>query len=163
MHRNFHTLAHALHRITAGVCVILLTILVAAEILIVVLRHVFGMDLVELQAVVNYSFAILVVLALPVALRLDKHVRVDLFGRGQPARTAGGIDLVGILALLLPVFLLAAHFVAPDILYSWSILEDPVEFGQVSGGFLIKLALAVSCLLMMIQGAARLISPPGNS
>ena len=159
MQPAFLALTDRLHRITAGLCAVLLLVLLAAELLVVLLRYVFGVGFLELQGVVNYSFAILVILALPVALRLDKHVRVDVFRREQSARTARRIDMVGVLALLIPVFALTAYFVAPDILYSWSILEGSIETGGLPGYFLVKTALPVSCLLMMIQGIARLLAP----
>lgn len=163
MHRALLALADTLHRLTAGLCAALLLFLLAAEILVVLLRYVFGIGFLELQGAVNYSFAILVVLALPVALRLDKHVRVDVFRRVQSERTARRIDMIGILALLIPVFALTAHFVAPDIVYSWSILEGSIETGGLPGYFLVKTALPVSCLLMMIQGIARMLSPVDES
>ena len=87
----------------AATCLVLMTILFLVETVIVLLRYVFGIGFLELQDIVSYSFAALVVLGLPVTLRLDKHVRVDVFGNSSRTRTTRLFDAIGICALLIPV------------------------------------------------------------
>lgn len=160
----FVTFADGLHRITAFACLVLMSILFLAEVLIVLLRYVFGIGFLELQDIVSYSFAVLVVLGLPVALRLDKHVRVDVFRDLQSAGTARLFDTIAICALLIPVFAMTLHFVMPGILYAWSIREGSVETGGLPGYFLVKTALPLSCALMILQGIAQIVGAgrPGS-
>lgn len=165
MVRLFLSFADGLHRITAAICLILMTILFLVEIVIVLLRYVFGIGFLELQDIVSYSFAVLVVLGLPVTLRLDKHVRVDVFRDFQSVRTARLSDNVAICALLIPVFAMTLYFVTPDIIYAWRIREGSVETGGLPGYFLIKTALPLSCTLMILQGIAMMLGAkqPGIS
>ena len=164
MRQFFLSLADGLHRATAGLCLILMAILFLVQIVVVVLRYVFGIGFLELQDIVSYSFAVLVVLGLPVALRLDKHVRVDVWREVQAPRTTRLFDIVGICGFLVPVFGMTLWFVAPDIVYSWRIREGSVETGGLPGFFLVKTALPISCLLMMVQGLAMLFgaTPPNG-
>ncbi len=161
----FLSFADGLHRITAAACLVLMTILFLAEIIIVLLRYVFGIGFLELQDIVSYSFAVLVVLGLPVTLRLDKHVRVDVFRDFQSVRTARLSDTVAICALLIPVFGMTLYFVMPDIVYAWSIREGSVETGGLPGYFVVKTALPLSYAMMIIQGIAMMLGAknPGTT
>ena len=154
MRDGFLRLADLLHRVTAGVCTLLLLVLFAAQTVVVLLRYVFGIGFLELQGVVSYSFALLAVLAIPIALRLDRHVRVDVIRRMQSPGTARRFDGVGILGFLAPLFILTLVYVFPDILYSWSIREGAIETGGLPGYFLVKTGLPLACVLMLVQGAA---------
>lgn len=149
--------AHRLDRLVWGLCCALLGLLALVLMAVVILRYVFGLGFLELQDLANYAFASFVVLGLPVALRSDAHVRVDVFRATQAPRTQWGVDLAGYLLLLLPVFGLTLWFGWPDVAYSWSILEGSVETGGLPGLFLVKTTLPIACLLMMLQGAAILL------
>jgi len=146
--------AALLHRINAAICHVLLAILFVAQIVIVILRYAFGIGFLELQDLVSYSFAMLLVLSIPVALRLDRHVRVDVFRSRQEFSVRRRFDRIGIVFFLLPLFGMTLYFVMPQIFYSWSIRESGVETGGLAGYFLVKTALPVACALILLQGAA---------
>lgn len=146
--------AALLHRINAAICHVLLAVLFVSQIVIVILRYAFGIGFLELQDLVSYSFAMLLVLSVPVALRLDRHVRVDVFRSRQSLPVRRRYDRFGIVFFLLPVFAMTLYFVMPQILYSWSIREGGLETGGLAGYFLVKTALPVACALVLLQGAA---------
>lgn len=156
MRRAFLRLADWLHRATCAVCLVLLLVLFLSQTFVVLLRYVFGIGFLELQGVVSYSFALLAVLGIPVALRLDKHVRVDVLRRFQSGRIAWRFDIAGIVGFLIPLFVLTLIFVLPDIRYAWSIREGAIETGGLPGYFLVKTGLPVTCVLMLIQAVALL-------
>ena len=149
-------IARALHRLTGVICQGLMVLIVAGQLAVVILRYVFGMGFIELQDAVAYSFAALVVLGLPVALREDGHVRVDVFRAGQSPVWQRRFDTVGTLVFLLPVYALVIWWVMPDVIFSWSILEGSKETGGLPGMFLVKSTLPLACLLMIVQGLAGL-------
>jgi TRAP-type mannitol/chloroaromatic compound transport system permease small subunit len=163
--RAFVQFADTLHRLNAALCVALFLVLFCVQTVIVILRYVFGIGYLELQDIVAYSFAANVVLTLPVALRADKHVRVDVLRGLQNARLRRNFDRFGILALLAPLFALVLWLVTPDILYAWRITEGSVETGGLPGYFLVKTCLPLACLLCLLQGAALLLGASylGNS
>ncbi len=155
--------ADVLHRLNLAICIALMSVLFVAQITIVVLRYAFGVGFLELQDMASYSFAMLVVLSIPVALRLDRHVRVDIFRSRQTDKMQRSFDGFGILLLLIPVFAMTLYVVMPQVIYSWQILEAGVETGGLPGYFLIKTALPVSCFLMLLQGAAFLLEEKPRS
>lgn len=153
--RNFIiTAANVLHRFNIAICVLLMLVLFGAQITIVILRYSFGVGFLELQDLAAYSFAMLAVLSVPVALRLDRHVRVDIFRSRQEKTLRRRFDQCAIILMLFPVFALTLYLVLPQVAYSWSIFEGGVETGGLPGYFLIKTALPVMCALMLIQGAS---------
>jgi TRAP-type mannitol/chloroaromatic compound transport system permease small subunit len=126
----------------------------AAQTLAVVLRYLFSIGFVELQNFINYCFAAFCVLIIPLALRRDKHVRVDVFRAGMSSGTARNADVLAIVFLLSPVFGLALWHATPVILYSWSVLEGSRDPGGLPGYFVVLTALPIMCASMLIQGLA---------
>lgn len=76
---RFSSFAHQVDRLNYAVCAILLMAVFGTQTLVVVLRYLFAIGFVELQNFVSYGFAAFCVLTIPLALRADKHVRVDVF------------------------------------------------------------------------------------
>ena len=152
--RAIVSVAQAANRVNAALCGVLLAILFLAQLSIVVLRYAFGMGFLELQDVVNYGFALLVMLGLPVAFASDSHVRVDIFRGRQGATARRRTDIFAVFCLLVPVFAMTLWLVMPQIVYSWSIREGAVETGGLPGFFLVKTAVPVACALLILHGLA---------
>jgi len=141
-----------------GVCLLLLALLLCSQISIVVLRYCFGTGFLELQDFTVYVFASLVTLSIPVALVLDRHVRVDVWREHQSASLRRTLDRLGVIVLLFPVFLLSLYLVYPDIAYAWQIREGSRETGGLPGVYLVKSLFPLSCVLLILQGGAALLS-----
>jgi TRAP-type mannitol/chloroaromatic compound transport system permease small subunit len=141
-----------LHQLTGAVCIALLACLVTSEVLIVMLRYIYGIGFLQLQDFAAYSFAALMILGIPYALARDAHVRVDVFRDGQSQAQKNKIDIAAILLLLMPVFGMTLYSVMPDITYSWQIKEGSKETGGLPGLFVVKSVLPLVCVLMIIQG-----------
>ena len=146
-----------LHRSTMGVCLLLLVLLLCSQVSIVVLRYCFGAGFLELQDFTAYVFASLVTLSIPVALVLDRHVRVDVWREHQSTRLRRLLDRLSVIVLLLPVFLLSLYLVYPDIAYAWQIREGSQETGGLAGLYLVKSLFPLSCVLLILQGGASLL------
>jgi TRAP-type mannitol/chloroaromatic compound transport system permease small subunit len=102
-----------------------------------------------------YLFGAGVMLGAAQVLRLNEHVRVDLFyGRWKP-RTQGWLDLFGFLLFLLPVMVLLTYL-------SWPILVDMFVSGETSpnaGGLIRWPAMSLLPLgfaLLVLQGLSEL-------
>lgn len=158
----FLRVAGRLHRGTLAICLALVAGLLAVELAVVLLRYGLGAGFLELQDLAAYLFAALVALGLPVALVGDRHVRVDVLRERQGARTRRRVDIVGVLGFLVPAFGLTLWLVMPEVRYAWSIREGSRETGGLGGLWLVKSVLPVAAVLMLVQGIASLLRPPGE-
>ena len=142
--------ADLLHRITLRICTVLFGLMFAAQLVIVLMRYVMGVGFLELQDLVTYSFSALVVLTIPLALRTDRHVRVDILRTGFSRRTNRRIDRWGHVAFTLPVFGLMLWNALPLIQASWAIFEGSRETGGLPGLFLVKSTVVVMSALVIV-------------
>ena len=74
-----------------------------------------------------YMFAAMVLLGGPYTLKVNEHVRVDLFYSAVSERTRIWIDIIGGFLFLLPICMILIYFTWPWFLDSWRIDETLVE------------------------------------
>ena len=78
-------------------------VLVAAIILQVVLRYVFGLGLVQLEELQWHLYAVNVIFGLSYCQAADSHIRLDLVHDRLSQRTKEKIEIIGIVLLLMPL------------------------------------------------------------
>ena len=103
-----------------------------------------------------YMFAGMVLLGAPYTLKVNEHVRVDLFYAGASERTRILIDIVCGVLFLLPICMILVYFTWPWFVDSWRINE----ISSNAGGLVrwpVKLLLPVGFALMALQGISELI------
>jgi TRAP-type mannitol/chloroaromatic compound transport system permease small subunit len=104
-----------------------------------------------------YMFAGMVLLGAPYTLKMNEHVRVDLFyGMLASERTQIWIDIIGGFLFLLPICIILTYFTWPWFVESWNINEASSN----AGGLLrwpVKLLLPVGFVLMALQGISEII------
>jgi TRAP-type mannitol/chloroaromatic compound transport system permease small subunit len=103
-----------------------------------------------------YMLAGMVLLGGPYALKMNEHVRVDLFYGIASERTQIWIDIIGGILFLLPICLILIYFTWPWFVESWRIGEGSSN----AGGLIrwpVKLMLPVGFALMALQGVSELI------
>jgi TRAP-type mannitol/chloroaromatic compound transport system permease small subunit len=103
-----------------------------------------------------YMLAGMVLLGGPYALKMNEHVRVDLFYGMVSERTRIWIDIVGGLLFLLPICVILIYFTWPWFVESWRLGEGSSN----AGGLIrwpVKLVLPVGFALMALQGISELI------
>ena len=104
-----------------------------------------------------YMFAGMVLLGAPYTLKMNEHVRVDLFyGMIASERTQIWIDIIGGLLFLLPICIILIYFTWPWFVESWRIGEASSN----AGGLIrwpVKLVLPVGFALMAAQGVSEII------
>ena len=76
-----------------------------------------------------YMFAGMVLLGGPYTLKMNEHVRVDLFYGLASERTRIWIDIVGGLLFLLPICVILTYFTWPWFVESWTINEASSNAG----------------------------------
>ena len=103
-----------------------------------------------------YMFAGMVLLGGPYTLKVNEHVRVDLFYSSVSERVRLWIDILGCLLFLLPICVILVYFTWPWFTESWRINETSSN----AGGLIrwpVKFLLPVGFALMALQGMSELI------
>ena len=103
-----------------------------------------------------YLFGACVMLGAAQVLRLNEHVRVEVFYGPYPGRVQAIVDLAGLVLFLMPVMVLMIYF-------SWPLFLQMYRTGEMSGnsGGLIRwpamLLLPVGFTLVLLQGISEAI------
>ena len=104
-----------------------------------------------------YMFAGMVLLGAPYTLKMNEHVRVDLFyGMFASERTQIWIDIICGILFLMPICLILTYLTWPWFVDSWLGGEQSSN----AGGLLrwpVKLLLPVGFCLMALQGISEII------
>ena len=103
-----------------------------------------------------YLFSVLFLLTGAWALQRDRHVRVDVLYSRWSARTRAWVDLVGIVAFLIPFALVGLWVCWPAVRASWSVMEVSPDPGGLPR-YPIKTVILVGFLLLLLQAVADLI------
>ena len=125
---------------------------------VVVLRYLFEIGSIALQESILYLHASIFMLGAAYTLRVDGHVRVDIFYRHFSTRIQALVDLLGALLLLLPVcgFLL---WVSWDYaVTAWSLREGSREAGGLPYVYLLKTLIPVTAVLLILQGISQALN-----
>jgi TRAP-type mannitol/chloroaromatic compound transport system permease small subunit len=131
--------------------------MVLVTFLVVVLRYGFDSGSVALQESVTYMHALLFMLGAAYTLQQNGHVRVDIFYQGFSPRGRAWVDLLGTLALLLPVSLFILLSSWDYVMSSWAIQESSREAGGLPYVYWLKSLLVAMPLLMLLQGLVLLL------
>lgn len=131
--------------------------MVLLQFAIVVARHVFGVSDIAASEGVLYLHAALFMLGAGYAYLVDAHVRVDIVYARFSRRGQAAIDVTGSLVFLFPALALVAYWSWPTVRRSWAILEGPISVGGIPAMFLMKSLIPAFCLLLAVQGVARLL------
>jgi TRAP-type mannitol/chloroaromatic compound transport system permease small subunit len=131
--------------------------LVLAEFAVVVMRYLFGIGSIRLQESVLYAHAALFMLAAAWTLRIDGHVRVDVFYAQAAPRTKALVDLFGTIVFLFPVVIAVGLLSVPYVERSWVILEGSREASGLPFVYLLKTLIPLFAVLLGFQGIAQAI------
>lgn len=103
-----------------------------------------------------YLFGAMVLLGAPYTLKMNEHVRVDLFYGMAPNRAKLWIDFLGGIFFLLPICIILIYFTWPWFVQSWRIGEVSTN----AGGLIrwpVKLMMPIGFGLMALQGVSEII------
>ncbi|HWV54009.1 TRAP transporter small permease subunit [Pseudorhodoplanes sp.] len=103
-----------------------------------------------------YLFAAMVLLGAPYVLKINEHVRVDLFYSMMSERVRLWIDLLGGIFFLLPICIIMIYFTWPWFVESWRINESSMNAGGLVR-WPVKLILPIGFALVALQGVSEII------
>lgn len=151
--------SRAVDRLNAGFAVVadylvLIAVLVSAgNALLRYTLNISSNGAIEIQW---YMFAAIVLLGASYTLRMNEHVRVDLFYSMASPRARLYIDIVGFVVLFLPVIGYLFWLTLPFFLRSF----DSGEMSMNAGGLILwpaKLTLPLGFGLLFLQGLSELV------
>lgn len=131
--------------------------MVAATLLVVVLRYALSQGSILLQESIMYLHALVFMLGIPYALKTNAHVRVDVVYSRLSPRGRALVDLLGHLLFLTPVAVTILVFSRTYVVSAWRILEGSSEVGGLPGVFLLKTLIPLAALLLLLQGLAEIL------
>tara|TARA_R110002096_G_scaffold379_7_gene2341 strand:- start:6110 stop:6619 length:510 start_codon:yes stop_codon:yes gene_type:complete len=130
----------------------LTTLMVVTMFSIVVLRYGFNMGSIALQESITYMHGLVFMLAIAHTLKIDGHVRVDIFYQLFGSKGRAWVNLIGSLCLLLPVCIFIIYISWDYVQTSWSYLEGSREAGGLDAVFLLKSLVPLMAALLLLQG-----------
>lgn len=132
-------------------------IMAALTFLIVVLRYGFDMGWVAMQESVIYLHAAIFMLGAAHTLKLDEHVRVDVFYRNFSPEKKARVNFWGGVLFLLPltsfIFLMSWRYV----LKSWQLMEASQAAGGLPTLFLLKTFILLFAATLFLQGISEIL------
>jgi len=125
--------------------------------LIVVLRYGFNLGWIAMQESVMYLHGMVFLLGAAHTLRVNEHVRVDIFYRRFSPRKQAKVDIFGGLFLLMPVNVFIFIVSIEYVIRAWRVMEASQEAGGIPAVFLLKTLILLFSFTMVLQGIAELI------
>lgn len=144
---------HSLCRLVSWFTLFMVLITLA----IVVLRYGFNIGWIAMQESVMYLHGMVFLLGAAHTLRVNEHVRVDIFYRRFSPIKQAKVDIFGSLFLLMPVNLFVFTISFDYVVRAWQVLEDSQDAGGIPALFLLKSLILIFALTMLLQGMAEVV------
>lgn len=133
-------------------------VMVVLTLLIVILRYGFDMGWIAMQESVLYLHSLVFLVGAGHTLKLNEHVRVDIFYRRFSYQSKAKVDLFGALLLSLPVNVFIFVICWRYVLDSWMLLESSGQSGGLPLVFVFKSFLLLFASVMILQSLSQAIS-----
>lgn len=132
-------------------------LLVAAIVVNVTLRYVFGRGYIAFEEIQWHLYGAGFVLGLSYCLTADRHVRIDVLAERWPVRWRLWIELVGLLIFLMPFVVYVFMEAVPFVVRSYELHEVSVAPGGLPYRWAIKSFMLIGFALLFVAGLGRLI------
>lgn len=128
--------------------------MVLVQVVVVVMRYVFGLSVLMMQESIWYMHSIIFLVAAGYTLLHNGHVRVDIFYGNVDERKKAMIDLFGVVVILLPVCVMVWWVSWPYVAAAWAVREGSVEVSGIQAVYLLKTCMLVFAASVGIQGVS---------
>jgi len=146
--RGIDVINERIGRITSWLALIM----VLVQVIVVVMRYVFGLSILAMQESIWYMHSIIFLVAAGYTLLHDGHVRVDIvYGAAGPRKKAL-IDLIGVIVILLPICVMIWWVSWPYVAAAWEVREGSVEVSGIQAVYLLKTGMLVFAATLFAQG-----------
>ena len=134
----------------------LLVLMVAIQSLIVILRYGFEIGSIALQESVTYLHAACFMLGIAYTVKINGHVRVDIFYRQFSPQKKAAVNLFGAVVFLLPlcVFIFFTSF--EYVLQAWQFKEHSSDTGGLPIVYLLKTLIPLLATGLLLQSISEI-------
>jgi TRAP-type mannitol/chloroaromatic compound transport system permease small subunit len=123
----------------------------------VVLRYALGTNFIAMEEMQWHLYAIGILLGLGYAVTLDAHVRVDVLAEHWPERRRAWIELIGLLAFLVPFIYVVIAYAIPFVTRAYMINEVSAAPGGLPYRWAIKAVILVAFAYLGLAAASRIL------
>lgn len=109
---------------------------------------------VALQELEWHIFSIIFILGAAYTLKVDEHVRVDVFYSKLTEKKQAWINLIGTILFLIPFTLLVIYSSKEFVFASWRVSETSPDAGGLPARYILKTIIPVSFFMMFLQGTS---------
>ena len=120
----------------------------------VAMRYLFNQTAVWMQELEWHLFAAMFLIGMAYTLKVDAHVRVDVFYARMSARRRAWVNLLGTLLFLMPFCLLVIDRSWAFAFNAYQIGESSPDPGGLPARWLIKFSVPLGFALLLLQGIA---------
>ena len=129
----------------------LLTLVVCYDVFV---RYFLKESSVGFQEFEWHSFAIIFLLSAAYTLKIDQHVRVDVFYTRLPEKKKAYVDFFGSLIFLIPFCVVLIMASKNFVINSFNMGETSPDAGGLPARYLLKAVIPLSIFLLLLQGIA---------
>ncbi len=120
----------------------------------VVVRYVFRESSAAFQEIEWHLFAILFLVGGAYTLKIDDHVRVDIFYTRFSKEKKALVDFVGSILFLIPFCLIAIYSSKDFVVNSFLVKETSPDAGGLPARYILKAFIPFSFFLLLLQAIA---------
>lgn len=129
-------------------------VLVIVTFVDVVMRYLFNTSYVFTQELEWHVFAFIFLMGAGYTLKIDGHVRVEVFYGRLSKKGKAWINLVGVLFFLIPSCYLFIKTSIPFVVKSFQIMEASPDPGGIPFRFILKSCIPAGYALILLQGVS---------
>ena len=134
--------------LTSSFLILFLILLVSLS---VILRYVFSIGFIWLQDLYIWIHALFILLGISYTLKVDEHVRIDLFYRSFNKKTKNLINFLGILIFGIPLTYLLIKNGSDYFIRSYNLNESSKESGGLPYIFILKFFIFFLGFLIFLE------------
>lgn len=120
----------------------------------VVMRYFFNTSYVFTQELEWHVFAFIFLMGAGYTLKVDGHVRVEVFYGRLPDKGKAWINLIGVLFFLIPSCILFVKTSIPFVIKSYQVMEGSPDPGGIPYRFILKACIPAGYALILLQGVS---------
>ena len=120
----------------------------------VIVRYIFRESSVAFQEIEWHLFAILFLVGSSYTLKIDDHVRVDIFYTKFSEEKKALVNFVGSILFLIPFCLMAIYSSKDFVVNSFIVKEMSPDAGGLPARYILKAFIPLSFFLLLLQGIA---------